>query len=281
MSRANLPQSDVVVANIIKSGSIQPSRSSPKHRDVCSAEEEKISNHNNKINKAPGGDSQNEDGDSESNSNNLVQTLARYLTARTKQSLATTRSSLAGYYSTARRQSSRHNSTGSVYPKLAFLYNPRISEDSDDTKALMLAGTNRLPPGSPASRMTQSSLRTFTSGSAQTHNASYTLNFVRSSTSSFKSRQSLATTRSSLASYYSTARRQSFAIAHSSLANNVTASNDPAEAFTYPPRPINKFVIKGGSWAHQKDWPELKNLIKAIEKRVLQRNETSPLFNRP
>ena len=48
-------------------------------------------------------------------------------------------------------------STGSVYPKVAYLYDPKTGGDGGDTEALMPGGTGGPPPAGPASRMTQGS----------------------------------------------------------------------------------------------------------------------------
>ncbi|KAF3006703.1 hypothetical protein E8E13_009091 [Curvularia kusanoi] len=49
-------------------------------------------------------------------------------------------------------------STGSVYPKVAYIYDPNTGGDSGDTEALMSGGTGG-PPGGPVSGMTQGSPR--------------------------------------------------------------------------------------------------------------------------
>lgn len=48
-------------------------------------------------------------------------------------------------------------STGSIYPKVAYLYDPKTGGDGGDTEALMSGGTVGPPPAGPASRMTQGS----------------------------------------------------------------------------------------------------------------------------
>lgn len=42
-------------------------------------------------------------------------------------------------------------STGSVYPKVAYLYDPKTGGDGGDAEALMSGGTGGMPPGGPAS----------------------------------------------------------------------------------------------------------------------------------
>ncbi|KAG9203242.1 hypothetical protein G6514_003161 [Epicoccum nigrum] len=48
-------------------------------------------------------------------------------------------------------------STGSVYPKVAYLYDPKTGGDGGDTEALMPGGTGGPPPAGPASGTTQGS----------------------------------------------------------------------------------------------------------------------------
>ena len=48
-------------------------------------------------------------------------------------------------------------STGSVYPKVAYLYDPKTGRDGGDAEALMSGGTGGVPPAGPALRTAQGS----------------------------------------------------------------------------------------------------------------------------
>ena len=93
----------------------------------------------------------------------------------------------------------------------------------------------------------------FTPSSAQTHNASYTLNSMRSAVSSFGTRQSFATARSSLASY-------------------VTASNSPRRRLVDLTQPTDKVNVGKkttlGPNSHIIPRWKLRNLVDAIEGRL-------------
>jgi hypothetical protein len=104
----------------------------------------------------------------------------------------------------------------------------------------------------------------FTPSSAQTHNASYTLNSMRSAIFSFGTRQSFATARSSLASY-------------------VTASNSPRRGWVGLTPPTDQVSLGRITTlrfsSHVIARQELRHLVDAIEERLLRR--TIFPFGRP
>ncbi|OSS46025.1 hypothetical protein B5807_08301 [Epicoccum nigrum] len=104
----------------------------------------------------------------------------------------------------------------------------------------------------------------FTPSSAQPHNASYTLNAMRSAISSFETRQSFATAQSSLASY-------------------VTASNSPRRRWAGLTQPTDEVSVGKTTTlrfsSHVVAQQKLRDLVDAIERRLLRRT-TFP-FGRP
>jgi serine/threonine protein kinase len=107
----------------------------------------------------------------------------------------------------------------------------------------------------------------FTPSSAQHHNASYALVSMRSAISSFETRQSFATAQSSLASY-------------------VTASNSPRRRWvglTQPTDEVSPGTITNlrFSYSHDIARQELRDLVDAIETRLLRRTDAVLLFGRP
>ena len=101
----------------------------------------------------------------------------------------------------------------------------------------------------------------FTPSSAQTHNASYTMNSLRSAISSFGTRQSFSTARSSPASY-------------------VTASGNPRRRWVGLTQPTDKVNVGQSVFVLAAE-QELIHLANAIERRLLQRTDTTSPFGRP
>ncbi|KAJ8109216.1 hypothetical protein OPT61_g7621 [Boeremia exigua] len=67
---------------------------------------------------------------------------------------------VAAVFMARRYHAAKHGkrmSTGSVYPKVAYLYDPKTGGDRGDAEALMPGGTGGIPPGGAASRATHGS----------------------------------------------------------------------------------------------------------------------------